>query len=112
MIDLDAMIAQREEATGVADGRVAFSYHGKTFTFKDPLSLSDDEKAELLDIELDVDFAEFFMGDEWPKFVKEGGASSLFALAFAEHEERVKEFNEGKSSRSSRSQHRRAASKG
>ena len=83
-IDLDAILAQRAEATGAEEGRVPFIYKGKTFTFRDPLTLSDEDQDKLEEITESTDarlsdVAEFWMGEEeWEEFAKVGGTAGMF----------------------------------
>lgn len=98
--DLNALLKQRAEATGVAGDRVPFEFGGKKFSFRDPLMLTDEDKDELVDLEYDTDIAVFYMGDdEYDKFVsttakielEDGetmevqGSSGLFMLQFREY---------------------------
>ena len=105
-INLSELLKQRAEATGVDGDRVPFQFGGKTFTFRDPLMLSDDEKDELADLDFDVDVAAWYMGDDqYDEFVAttetitlDGGesfdvtgSSSVFFTAFKQYMEDARE---------------------
>lgn len=126
-INLNDLIEQRAEATGVAGDRVAFEFGGKTFSFKDPLMLSDEEKDELEMLSHDVDVAAWYMGDDlYDEFVtteieipgadgkkmKQSGSSSLFFIAFREHMRNARGVDaEGNPMMPNRSSRRAAARK-
>lgn len=117
-IDLDALLAQRAEATGAEDGRISFIFGGETFTFRDPITLTDEDQEELEDITSAgdarlSDVAIFWMGeDEWEKFAKAGGTAMMFRYIVEEHARREQERDSaGKSPRLNRSQRRSAGRK-
>lgn len=91
-IDLDAIIAQREEATGIEDGRVPFTFKGETYTFRDPNLVSDEELGELVDVDFGPDLCVFYMGEEeYLRFVDAGGNSNIWALALNAYVEKVQD---------------------
>ncbi|MCH6197445.1 hypothetical protein MHT86_08050 [Corynebacterium mastitidis] len=98
--NLNELLKQRAEATGVAGNRATFEFGTETFSFLDPVLMDDEEKEELAELTHDVDIAEFYMGeDEYERFVSTTatieldngetievtGSSSIFFLAFREH---------------------------
>lgn len=115
-IDLDAILAQRAEATGAEDGRVPFTFKGETFTFRDPMTLDDDAQDELEDLATDgrlSDVAMFWMGEkEWDRFAEAGGTAMMFRFIVEEHAAREESVDrQGNPSQRSRSQRRAAARK-
>lgn len=106
-VDLDAIIAQKAEARG-DDGRsVAFRFKGEVWTFRDPETLTDEEKDELADINYDVDIAAWYMGDDqYDRFAAVGGGSSLFFMAFKNHQKKIRDELNGNPTRSNRSSRR------
>lgn len=117
-IDLDALLAQRAEATGVENGRVSFIFGGETFTFRDPITITDDDQEELEEITSSgnarlSEVAVFWMGeDEWERFEKAGGTAMMFRYIVEEHAKREQELDsQGKASRLNRSQRRSAGRK-
>lgn len=95
--DLNALLKQRAEATGVSGDHVPFEFGGKTFTFRDPMMLTDDDKDELAALEHEIDVVVFYMGDDqYEKFIgttakieldngeimEVQGSSNLFMLQF------------------------------
>lgn len=112
--DLDALIAQRKEATGIEGDRIAFTFKGETFTFADPMFLNDAQLDELNDLpEYGPDLCAWFMGEEeYDRFLEAGGSSSLWGLVFAEHRKAMEAVNsEGKSLPLNRLQRRAVARK-
>lgn len=112
--DLDTLIAQKEEATGVKGGRVSFNYKGETFTFKDPTFLTDDEVAELDELpQYGPDVCAWYMGDdEYDRFINAGGSSNMWALVLEQHVNASRGVDgAGNPTRSNRSQRRAAARK-
>lgn len=96
-IDLDALVAQREEATGIVDGRVPFTFKGQTFTFMDPITVSDEKLAEIVDSDFGPDVCIEYMGEEeYVRFVEAGGNSSLWGLAFKAYLDKADEQGKGK----------------
>lgn len=111
-IDLDALLAKRAEATGVAEGLVPFTFKGEQFTFRDHMSLTDDDVDELADLDHGADICAFYMGDDYERFIAAGGSSNLWSIAFQDHQRRSVALNEaGHPTRSNRSQRRAAARK-
>lgn len=115
-IDLDAILAQRAEATGAEAGRVPFTFKGETFTFRDPMTLDDDAQDELEDLATDgrlSDVALFWMGEEeWERFAEAGGTAMMFRFIVEEHAAREESVDrQGNPSRRNRSQRRAAGRK-
>lgn len=121
-LNLEALIAQRAEATGVHGERVPFTFGDKTFDFRDPLLLSDEDKDELSELEWDADVAEWYMGEEqYQDFVsttvtingvEHRGSANFFMLVFMEYQKTAQGTDEsGKASRLNRSSRRAAARK-
>lgn len=118
-IDLDAILAQRAEATGVEAGRIPFTFKGDTFTFRDPMLLddADQEKLEAIGTDPEMlisDIAIFWMGeDEWERFKAAGGTAPMFQYIVQANAAREQEIDAaGKSfARTNRSQRRAAARK-
>lgn len=110
--DLDALIAQREEATGVKDGRVSFTFKGEVYTFRDPIFLNDDDLDDLNQVEMyGPDQCAWYMGDdEYDRFIAAGGSSNIWGIVFQKHLETIEGVDAaGNPSRSNRSQRRMAA---
>lgn len=85
-IDLDAILAQRSEATGEVD-TVPFTFAGEQWRIKHPLLGDDEWKAELEDLDErdNVSVAEHYMGTEqYAKFVAAGGRSGYVVLIIRE----------------------------
>lgn len=126
-INLNELIEQRAEATGVAGDRATFEFGGKTFSFRDPMMLSDDEKDELALLNYDADVAEWYMGEEeYDEFItteaeftgpdgkkfKKSGSSSFFVLALQEYVRTARDVDaEGNPMMPNRSSRRAAARK-
>lgn len=112
-INLDALIEQRAEATGSTAGRIPFDFKGETYTFTDPLMLTDEDKDELAELEWEPDIAAWYMGEEeYDKFVAAGGSSNLWFLVFREYLDRNEAVDPaGKATRLNRSSRRSAARK-
>ncbi len=84
-IDMDAVLAQREDATGVDGDKFTFSYKGVTYECVDPLMADDDWKSSLRDCVTDVDVAIHHLGEEqYEKFIDAGGRSGVVVLAIRE----------------------------
>jgi hypothetical protein len=85
-IDMDAVLAQREDATGQAGDTFTFVYKGQPWVCKDPLLADDSWKSELRECVTDVDVAVHHLGeDQYEKFVDAGGRSGIVVLAIREH---------------------------
>lgn len=126
-INIEELYAQRAEATGVEGKRVAFEFAGITFSFLDPLLLTDEEKDELAELEGDADIAEWYLGeDQYDKLVNTTatvktpsgkkveiqGGSNVFFMAFREYQKTsIEQDEQGKFSRQNRSSRRKAARK-
>ena len=125
--DLDALLAQRAEATGVEEGRIDFDFTARagdhkgkklTFSIRDNMSLSEDDWDELSEIREDfgasiTDIAVFWMGeDEWERFVEAGGTPKMIVeVVVAKTREEVDTDSEGRPTRRNRSQRRAAGRK-
>lgn len=124
-VDLDTIIAQREEArakegatvhTFEFDGESFEKTEGDTFTFKfqgkdwvvrDPQFLLDDEKDQLSPLRFDADVAAWYMGEkQYDKFVEAGGESWMFLKAFTNYQKKVQDENQGNPTRPNRSSRR------
>lgn len=129
-IDLDAIVAQREEARAQEgatlipfefDGETYEKTEGDTFTFnfkkvtyyvRDPRFLLDDEKVQLEPIMGDIDITCWYLGEaQFDKFIEAGGESWMFLKAFEAFRESVKDEVSGRPTQSNRSSRRQAARK-
>ncbi|AOE44365.1 tail assembly chaperone [Gordonia phage Ghobes] len=129
-VDLDALLAQREEARAngsvtvhqfTFDGETVEKTEGDTFSFKvfgktwvcrDPQYLTDDEKDQLSPLQFDSDVAAWYLGEEqYDQFTAAGGESWLFLRAFADYQKKVRDENQGNPTRLNRSS-RRAQKRG
>lgn len=131
-IDLDKIIAQREEARATngdateyifefgdeeprikGEGEVfSFRFVGRDWVVIDPQFLGDDEKDWLRDIDDDVDIAIWYMGEtQYDEFVEAGGSSSIFFQGFRAYTKELQDDVSGKPTRPNRSSRRRAARK-
>ncbi|QOC55712.1 tail assembly chaperone [Gordonia phage Archimedes] len=124
-IDLDTIIAQREEARA-KDGANLYKFEfddqvfekteGDTFSFRfkdkdwivrDPQFLTDDEKDQLSPLRFDADVAAWYLGEsQYDKFVEAGGESWMFLKAFTDYQKKVTEENQGNPTRPNRSSRR------
>lgn len=117
-INLDELYKQRQEATGVENGRITFEFTAtqgedkgkkKTYSFKDPQFLSDDEIAEVDALsDYGPDVAAWYMGDtQYDQFLTDGGSASLWALVINDLAERATETDStGRPTRLNRSSRR------
>lgn len=115
-INLDEILAQRAEATGATEGRVPFEFKGETFTFKDPIALSQEEQDDIDDAAETNDgeiIARAWMGDkEYERFAAAGGTGMMFMLVIKRNAELTAGVDaDGRPTRSNRSQRRAAARK-
>lgn len=84
-IDMDALLAQREEATGSAD-TFAFTFKGERWQAKCPIMADDEWKDELRELASDVDVAEHYLGvEQYERFVAAGGRAGVVVLAVREY---------------------------
>ena len=123
MLDLDQIIAQREEATGIDGGRVPFGFTATDgpkkgqrleFFFLDPMALPDDLAEELEEVkESNTETAILLMGEEqYDLFVEAGGSGALFGqLAMAYRKSVTDYMEDGNPTRGNRSSRRMAARK-
>lgn len=125
--NLNELLKQRAEATGVAGNRATFEFGTETFSFLDPILMSDEDKEELAELTHDVDIAEFYMGEEeYERFISTtavieldngehmeiNGSSSIFFLAMREHAKSLTDEDPaGNPTRPNRSSRRAAARK-
>ena len=125
--NLNELLKQRAEATGIVGDRIPFEFGDKTFSFRDPMLLTDEDKDELSELEYDVDVAEFYMGvDEYDKFVatkakitldsgetmEVQGSASMFLLQFQEYMKSQRDEDpQGRPTRLNRSSRRAAGGK-
>ncbi|AIT60166.1 hypothetical protein [Corynebacterium doosanense] len=88
-INLNELLDQRAEATGAEEGRVPFEFNNDTFTFRDPIALTDDERDEINDLVEDGtidDVTEFWLGEEeYDRFTTAGGTALMFQLVVQEN---------------------------
>ena len=130
-IDLDAIIAQREEARAKEgaklipfefDGQKYEKTEGDTFSFmfngvewfvRDPRFLTDDEKDQMEDgVNGDIDVTCWYLGEEqFDKFMSKGGESWMFLKAFSEFQEKLRDETAGKPTQRNRYSRRAAARK-
>jgi hypothetical protein len=102
-IDMDAILAQREEATGSADS-FGFTFKGQRWTAKHPLLADDAWGEQLAELTETVDVAAHYMGEEqWERFVAAGGYAGIVIFAVREEGKRMTAENEGSPTRSSTS---------
>ncbi|WP_370944005.1 hypothetical protein AB5J62_33530 [Amycolatopsis sp. cg5] len=93
-IDMDAILAQREEATGSAD-TFSFTFKGQEWVCQDPITASDEWKDGLLDLDNDIEVAEYYLGeDQYAKFVKAGGRAGYVILAINQYMQQMRQENE------------------
>ena len=106
-VDLDALIAQKAEARKDSGDVVSFQFKGERWTYRDPELLTDEEKEELRELTFDVDVADWYMGSEqYDRFAEAGGNSSIFWLAFKQHQADVRDEVQGNPTQSNRSSRR------
>ncbi|MGP9760240.1 hypothetical protein [Corynebacterium sp. AOP12-C2-36] len=118
-INLDELLAQREEATGISGERVAFEFTARKgehkgkkleFTFRDPATLTDEESEDLVEVpQHGVDLTVWYMGDdEYDRFRDVGGESWMFLQVMKEHAEKIQGVDsQGRPTRQNRSSRRR-----
>lgn len=84
-VDLDAILAQRAEATGGEIDTVAFTFAGQTWTCKHPLLADDEWKRGLDDLEGNDEVAAYYLGTEqYERFIDAGGRSGFVILVLRE----------------------------
>ena len=107
-IDMDAILAQREEATGSPDS-FAFTFRDREWTCTDPITAADDWKEALDELQGDVEVAEHYLGDDqYAAFVEAGGRAGYVLLAIAQYMKQVRaENDEGRPTRRSTSSGKR-----
>ncbi len=115
-INLNELLEQRAEATGAAEGRIPFDFKETTFTFRDPINLTDEERDEINDIAETGDLdsvAEFWMGEEeYDRFIDAGGTAMMFSLVVQENARLTNGVDaNGRPTRPSRSSRRAAERK-
>lgn len=121
-INLDELLAQRAEATGVEGDRVPFEFGGKTFSFLDPMLMTDEQRDDMAELDHDVDVAVFYMGeDQYDEFTatkaKVGssevhGSAGVFLMAFQEYMTNAQQTDDaGRPTQSNRSSRRAAERK-
>lgn len=90
-IDIDTVLAQREEATGSAD-TFAFTFKGQEWYCKDPVTADDEFKDSILDVENDRELAEAYLGEEqYARFSEAGGRAGYVVLAINQYMQRMQE---------------------
>lgn len=115
-INLNEIMAQRAEATGASEGRIPFDFNDQTFSFRDPVTLSEEERDEIEQLAEESngeDVAEFWMGEEeYDRFCEAGGTAMMFFLVIRENEQRTAGVDaNGRPFGSNRSSRRAAARK-
>lgn len=117
-INLDELIAQREEATGVSGESVPFEFTARDgehkgeklqFSFRDPSTLTDEQQEDLLDVpEFGPDMAAWYMGEsEYDRFRAAGGESWMMLQALKKHAEKIQGVDsQGRPTRPNRSSRR------
>ncbi len=91
---MDAILAQREEATGSAD-HFTFTFKAQEWSCTDPITAEDDWKDGLLDMQTDVEVAEYYLGeDQYATFVAAGGRAGYVILAINQYMQKMKQDNE------------------
>jgi hypothetical protein len=84
-VDLDAILAQRAEATGGEFDTVAFRFHEQTWTCKHPLLADDEWKRGLDDLEDNEDVAAYYLGaEQYERFCEAGGRAGFVILVLRE----------------------------
>ncbi|MER7014562.1 hypothetical protein ABT324_24320 [Saccharopolyspora sp. NPDC000359] len=84
-IDMDALLAQREEATGSPD-TFAFTFKGEQWEAKCPIMADDEWKDELRELSHDIDVAEHYLGvEQYQRFTATGGRAGVVLLAVREY---------------------------
>lgn len=106
-IDMDAILAQREEATGAAD-TFAFTFKSQRWTAKHPLLADDEWNEQLQELQGNVEVAEHYMGaDQYEQFTEAGGYAGVVIFAVREEARRMaNETTDGRPTRSSNSSER------
>lgn len=107
--DLEAIVAQKAEAVGGEE--VTFTYGGETFSMPHPLFADDDWKEGLSEVQGDVEFGEYVLGEDYERFRAAGGRAGFLSILMDRlHREAQAEDRDGRptrSSTSSRAQKRR-----
>ncbi|AXQ65138.1 tail assembly chaperone [Gordonia phage Schmidt] len=81
--DLGAIVEQRAEAVG--GETIEFQWKGETFTIPHPLLADDDFKDGLLEVETDMELAEYYLGEEqFDRFRELGGRSGYIGIMLAQ----------------------------
>ncbi|MCF7550968.1 hypothetical protein [Pseudonocardia sp. WMMC193] len=90
-IDMDAILAQRAEATNSDDPTIAtFVFARQEWVFPHPMFAADDWKDGLADVQKkgskgeanDVDLARYYLGEEqYERFIEAGGNSGIVLFA-------------------------------
>lgn len=102
-IDMDALLAQREDATGTAGDSFSFTYKMQQWICKDPLLAQDEWKAGLRECVTDVDVAIHHLGeDQYERFVEAGGRSGVVVLAIREQMHKLTDDVGGRPTRPSK----------
>lgn len=102
-IDMDAVLAQREDATGTAGDSFTFTYKAQQWICKDPLLAEDAWKSDLRECVTDVDVAIHHLGEEqYEKFVDAGGKSGVVVLAIREQMNSLTAESQGRPTRPSK----------
>lgn len=129
-IDLDAIVAQREEARAKeGDKPITFEFDGEkyektagdTFTFgfqgadyavRDPRYVTDEEQEQLEAVSGSIDVTCWYLGEEqFDKFIEAGGQSWMFMRVIEDFQKTIRDEAQGKPTRQNRSSRRSAARK-
>lgn len=79
--DLAAIVDQRRDALGHAGDEITFVHEGEVFSMPHPLFADDEWKDGLADVDSDVEFGEYVLGEEqYARFRELGGRSSHLAI--------------------------------
>jgi hypothetical protein len=88
-IDLDAVIAKRQEASGSID-TFTFTFAEREWTCKDPVTADDEWKSELEELQTDWEVAQMYLGDkQYAEFLEAGGRAGYVTLAIRAYTERM-----------------------
>lgn len=76
-INLDELLAQRAEATGVEGDRVPFEFGGKTFSFLDPILMTDEQRDDMAEVTSVRAAATFHTRPDFNHLIRRVGAEYL-----------------------------------
>ena len=92
-MDLDAILAQRREATGSDTDDIAFTFAGQKWTMPHPLLADDDWKEGLSELDgTDVEVARYYLGDEqYERFRDAGGKAGYVFLLIQQVSQQIRD---------------------